>query len=181
MDGFVLSLEFSEEEFPPLLDISSLFYDLELAHDFGALISDREYQNYNFDRFFWYRNGRPVPQWNRIKTARISKASPLILEVVVPSLGALWILIQIIEKVADRPLLREKLEREVAKLRADEIIRRASAADLHVEFMERLNRDDSARHVLDHIEQRLRSNSIKIVNADLNRFTASSNDSEYED
>src|SRR5205085_8371597 len=104
MEGYVLALQFSEEELPLLQDVSTLFYDLQLAHDFGALLNGQELRSYSFSSTFWFRNGRPVPRSDKIRTARIVKASPLLLEVVIPTLGALWIMIQILEKVSNMPL-----------------------------------------------------------------------------
>ncbi len=106
---------------PIFVDISSLLYDLELAHDLATLVANKEdYPNYRFGRFFWYRNGRPIKDSHRIRALQISKQSPLLLEVVIPSLAALWILLQIFEKVSNWELNREKLELEVRKLRLEE-------------------------------------------------------------
>lgn len=180
MEGFVLSLQFSDEEFPLLQDVSTLLYDLTLAHDFGALLTSYERPDYFFSTTFWFRNGRPVPRADRIRAARVVKESPLLLEVVIPSLGALWILIQILEKVADRPLVREKLEREVAKLRREEMVHRQSVSDMHVEFLRRLDNDPAALRIAEQLEQRLRRNPIKLVAADITTLPPAANDEESE-
>lgn len=47
MSTYLLTLEFSEEENPFLLDITSLLYDIELAYDFCVLLTEDEYRGYN--------------------------------------------------------------------------------------------------------------------------------------
>lgn len=179
MQGFVLSLQFSDEELPLLLDVSSLFYDLQLAHDFGALFAAQERLSYSFSTTFWFRNGRPVPKSEQIRAARIVKESPLLLEVVAPGLMALWILIQILEKASDRPLVREKLEREVAKLRREDATHRQNGADIHVEYLRKLSMNPSAHRIAEQIEARLRKNPIKLVDADIRELPPAANDSEH--
>lgn len=121
MTEYILTIKFQEESEPYLLDISGLLYDLELAHDLATLTANKEdYPQYTFGRYFWYRNGRPVKDQHRIRALHIVKQSPLLLEVVIPSLGALWILLKIFEKVSNWELNREKLELEVRKLRREE-------------------------------------------------------------
>lgn len=121
MTEYVMTIKFHEDKEPYLLDISSMLYDLELTHDFSVIIANKEfYPNYHFNRYFWYRKGRPVLKQHRIRALRIVKESPLILEVVIPSLGAIWILLQIFEKISNWNLKKEKLRLEVNKLRREE-------------------------------------------------------------
>ena len=51
------------------------------------------------------------------------KESPLVLEVVITSIGGIWVLLQIIEKVQNWPLNRQKLKLEVEKLREEKQLR----------------------------------------------------------
>jgi hypothetical protein len=113
---YFLKMRFLEESYPDLLDISSLLYDLELSHDYGVLLSEKKYLDYEFSRYFWYRNGRPIDAYYRVKAGRIVKESPLELTLIIASIGALWVLLQIIEKVVNWPLNRKKLKLEVEKL-----------------------------------------------------------------
>jgi len=103
-----------------------------------------------------------------------------LLEVVIPSLGALWVLLQILEKVADRPLVREKLEREVTKLRREDAIHRQTVSDMHVDFLRRLENDPAALRIAEQLEQRLRRNPIKLVAADITTMPPAANDEESE-
>jgi hypothetical protein len=121
MTEYVMTIKFHEDNEPYLLDISSMLYDLELTHDFAVIIANRNtYANYRFNRYFWYRKGRPVLKEHKIRALRIVKQSPLLLEVVIPSLGAIWILLQIFEKISNWDLNKEKLRLEVNKLRREE-------------------------------------------------------------
>lgn len=120
---YKVQFQFVEDKYPLLLDISSLMYDLVLAHDFGVIITEEEYSDYKFNQYFWYRQGRPIKPYHKIRASRIVKESPLVLEVIVASIGGLWVLLQIIEKVQNWPLNREKLKLEVEKLRAEKQLR----------------------------------------------------------
>jgi hypothetical protein len=117
-----MTIEFHEDKESYLLDISSMLYDLELTHDYSVITANKElYSNYHFNRFFWYRKGRPILKEHRIRALKIVKESPLIIEVVIPSLGAIWILLQIFEKISNWNLNKEKLRLEVDKLHREEM------------------------------------------------------------
>lgn len=116
---FFMTMRFNEDSVPDLLDISSLLYDFELSHDYGLILSEKEYREYRFSQYFWYRYGRPVQAHHRVKAVRIIKESLFEITVIITSLGALWILIQIIDKIVNWPLNREKLKLEVEKLKLD--------------------------------------------------------------
>lgn len=126
----IARLEFTESPYPFFLSVSSLFADLGLAHDLGVLVSHPEYDRYRFGPRFWMRNGRPLEPAHRLRTFAIAKGSPLVLELVISAVGGVWALTQIIDKVANWKLNRQKLELEVAKLRQEKALR-------HLEILER--------------------------------------------
>lgn len=176
MEGYALSLKCNDEEFPLLLDLSSFLYDLELAHDFGVIVSRTEDWPPTFNRFFWYRNGRRISTHEKIRVARIVKESPLILEVVLPSLTGLWILLQIIYKIQDRPLEREKLEREVNRLRREDAIERENTIEsygtLGIGRIPSWSRssDLSPEAVQERLEARFQKSTIKVSQVDIRRL-----------
>ncbi len=134
MSEYVMTIKFQEEKEPYLLDISSMLYDLELAHDFSVILANSEtYKKYQFDRYFWYRKGRPLLKEHRIRVLKIVKQSPLLLEVVIPSLGAIWILVQILDKVSNWRLNRKKLKLEVDKLQREEQESKRKTIDIYLE------------------------------------------------
>ena len=117
-----IRLEFETKEWAYMLDVSSLLYDFELLHDFLVLSSIEDYSKYRFTQYFWYRDGRPLEDVDRLRVVRIVKHSPLVVEIIVGLYAACVILlplITIIEKIADRKLNRHKLELEVEKLELD--------------------------------------------------------------
>lgn len=145
---FVLKLLFIEDKYLPLLDVCSLMYDIVLAHDLGVILTEKEYSDYKFGRFFWYRGGRPLKPYHSLRTLRIIKESPLVLEVVLTSIGGIWILLQIINKIQNWSLNREKLKLEVEKLREEKQLRnedlillakRREAIDQFVNLIKRLD------------------------------------------
>jgi len=103
MDRLKIRLTFIEEKEPFLLDVSSLFYDFELLHDFFLLLYAENYSNYKFNRFFWLRKGRPIRKEHKIRVLKIKKDSPLTIEIIVGLIvgisGAFWAIVQAIEKI----------------------------------------------------------------------------------
>lgn len=178
MAEYLLTLQFSDEEKPFLLDITSLLYDLELAHDFGVLATEPEYRGYEFNRFFWYRNGRRIKPIHRVRAARIVKQSPLLIEVIIPSLGALWVLLQIIEKVSNWKLSREKLEFEVEKHRWEQEERREEVRQRYADQLGQLSQNSEASGIQQSLTKRLSESSIKLVQVEIQEFEAS-NDPDF--
>lgn len=167
---YLLKMRFLEESYPDLLDISSLLYDLELSHDYGVLLSEKKYWNYEFSRFFWYRNGRPIDPHYRVKAARIVKESPLELTLVIASVGALWIVLQIIEKVVNWPLSRKKLKLEVEKLELETAEKRA---DLHRTIalaQEQRESREGAATVEERLVQRLAESRLVLLEIDVEQL-----------
>lgn len=119
VERHLLILHFSESKYPFLLDITSLLYDLELAYDFGVLLTEKDYLEFEFSRYFWYRAGRPLRANHRIRAATITKTSPLTIELIPGSIVGLWALVQIIQTVYNWPLNREKSKLEAEKLRLE--------------------------------------------------------------
>lgn len=124
-----LKLVFHEEKKPYLLDISSLLYDFELLHDLCLMISAEDYSDYGFGRYFWYRNGRPIKEYHKLRAVRIAKESPLTVELLLTGMVAiptsLWLLIQAIEKISNLKMNRKKLRMEIEKLQLDIDIKKA--------------------------------------------------------
>lgn len=118
-----IRLVFKEERKPYLLDISSLLYDFELLHDYSLLIYAQQYKEYQFTQYFWYRNGRPLRSEHKIRALKITKESPLTIELVLSGIvvlsGAFWIIVQAIEKISNWKLNREKLKLEIEKLKRE--------------------------------------------------------------
>ncbi len=170
MTQHLLILEFEEEEETLLLDITNLLYDLELAHDLGVLLTNKDYATYQFSRFFWYRNGRRVAKNHRLRVAKIAKQSPLVLEVVIPTLGAIWVLLQIIEKVHNWPLTRRKLELEVDKLTREREQYREQIKDQYAEQLSVLMHERDASAISESLAKRLSENPAKLARLEVKKI-----------
>ncbi len=152
-----------------LLDVTSLLYDLELMHDFSVLLSFKEYSDFQFSRFFWYRSGRPLGLEHRLRAFRIVKESPLTLEVIVGAIGGLWILIQMFEKIGNWRLNRKKMRLEVKKLRYEANIKEMEEKSAHLELETALQRRE-ASEMLFQLIKRLESNPMQMVDMDIEIF-----------
>ena len=154
-----LIFKFSEGKPPLLRDVTNLLYDLDLAYEFGVLLTEREYRKFKFSQYFWFRKGRPISDEHRLQADRIALQSPLDLGVVAASLGGIWILLQIIERVQNWSMAREKLQLEVEKLRREsaaahdeminkysddfnELVRRREAGGISNRIVHRLDESD---------------------------------------
>jgi hypothetical protein len=163
-DPAILRLEFEEGTYPLLLSLSSLLYDIELAHDLSVMLAYPEYAESSLATpFFFYRKGRPLHLEHRARAARISKQSPLTIEVVIAALGGVWILVQIIDKVSNWSLNREKLQLEVEKLRYEREIKRLERTE---KYEERLRRRNAVR-LQEQLVQRLGRSEFRLIDASI--------------
>lgn len=165
-----VKLEFEDERSPYLLDISSLLYDFELLHDFAFILFAEEYSDYWFSQYFWYRRGRPLRDKHRLRALKIVKESPLTIElglsILAISSGAIWILLQAIEKIANFKLNREKLKAEIEKLHLETKVLRYDEQRAKFEIERRLY-ERNAIAVLNTLLKRLETNPIKLKDIDL--------------
>lgn len=174
MEYLRIKLTFMNDKKPYLLDISSLFYDFELLHDFCLIAYVDEYKYYKFNNYFWYRKGRPIKKEHRIKALRIEKESPLTVEIIVNAIvglsGALWALVQAIERISNWKLNREKLEQEVEKLKKERNIKFYEEQQARVEF-ERKLLEREAWNTLNSLLRRLEANSLKLKDIEISSYS----------
>ncbi len=159
--SIIARFEFEEARYPFFLSVSSLFYDLELTHDLGVLVSYMAYDSYKFGQEFWTRNGRPVEVAQRLRTFEIVKQSPLVLELVITSVGGIWALTQIIDKVANWKLNRNKLELEVAKLRQEKALKDMEILDRRLTLEEAIQKRNAER-IYEVLIARLNESELKL-------------------
>src|SRR5262245_61690562 len=174
MPLYLLTLEFSEDETPFLLDITNLLYDIELAYDFCVLLTEDEYSGYKFSQRFWYRKGRPLRNEHRLRIRRIVKQSPLLIEVIIPSsLGALWALLQIIEKVRNWNISHEKLRLEVEKLRREQEKDREETRELYTKQIGQLAKERNGTIIEERLTKRLSDCPVKLTRLEVKRTDSS--------
>ena len=155
-----MTLIFSEEKEPFLLDVTSLLYDFELMHDLVLLVYSKEYSEYVFTNRFYYRTGRPLEKQHRLRAVKIVKKSPLIIEVSM-AVGALWAFIQAIEKISNWKINKEKLRLEVEKLKLDIY---KEKRELEKELLER-----EVQLYYDNMKKRLEDNPIKLIDISIEK------------
>jgi hypothetical protein len=166
-DSVRLKLKFDEKSNITLLDFSSLSYDLTLLHDCLVLSTLSDYKDYTFNRFFWYRNGRPLKESHQLFLERVKMESPLemvtVLSVAGTSVGLIWVLVQAFEKISNWHLNRRILELQVQNLeetvksrRLDNQSKQLDNARKQLELEELLSQKGS-REVFDRIVERFES------------------------
>lgn len=148
-DSTILRLRFAEGQSPFLEDVSRLLYDLTLANDLAVILSYRDYSDYRFTRFFWFRGQRRVFRHHRLRAVTISKRSPLVLEVAAV-VGAVWALIQIVEKVQNWKLNKQKLKLEFEKLQGESALKQLEMLEKAGSLEEQVRRRH-ADYELDHL------------------------------
>ncbi len=171
VNNFVkIRLSFEEERKPYLLDVSSLLYDFELLHDLSLLLFEKNYYDFKFSQYFWYRGGRPLKDEHRLRASKIIKESPLTVELLLSSVavfsGAIWVIVQAIEKISNWKLNRIKLNLEIEKLEYENNIRFYNEQKAKAD-MEKKLRERECMEIFYSLIKRLESNSIKLIDIDL--------------
>jgi hypothetical protein len=165
--NYGLRLTFNAEVWSHFLDISSLFYDLELLHDLSLILCVDDYSDYEFPRLFWYRTGRPIKEDQKIQVARIVKGSPLTIELVLAGVtifsGAFWVLVQAMEKIRNWNIYRKQLKLQVERLKLGNEIKR-------LELEQKLKERQEASRVLDALIKRLESLPLNLERAEFDWF-----------
>ncbi|MDO8532063.1 MAG: hypothetical protein Q7T26_07840 [Dehalococcoidia bacterium] len=176
-----LRITFDTGKEPYLLDISSFLYDLELLHDYLVMVLDEDYSRYKFSQYFYYRKGRRLKEIQRLRLAKITKASPLtielILNITIPpisvdvafvsaSAGAAYLLSLAVQKWIMLPHNKEKARAEAAKFRAAARITDLQA-DLLEEDVEEKRRLREMIPVHDSLRRRLSDSPLKATNMEL--------------
>jgi|LSQX01.2.fsa_nt_gb hypothetical protein len=164
-----IQLFFREKEKDPLLeDLSSLMYDFELLYNFCLVTNSKKYADYNFPQGFWYRKGRGISDEDKLRTSKIIKESPLSIELLIAAtpaaLGAVWLLIQAIEKVYNmelehrkKALKIKKLKLEIQKLENQKLEKEAMKKDL-----EEVLKKPQNQRTFRFIYRRLETSTIKL-------------------
>jgi hypothetical protein len=165
----IIRLQGSEGGAPSLLDVSSFLYDFNLLYEISRLATDPNYHDFRFSDFVMYRNGRPLAEYDRLLVAELRKESPLLLVTAlaaVPTVvGAVWGVVQIVEKVTNARLERRKLRAEIEKLERENRPERQPPLGVNFESPEQLRtvlRIREAETYYDKVGGRLERSSVRI-------------------
>jgi len=146
-----------------LEDLSSLMYDFELLYDFCLVAESERYADYSFSGNFWYRRGRGILREDKLRVSKISKASPLSIELLIAStsaaISATWIFIKAIEKIYNIKVNHEKKVLENERLRLEN---KKLQQEIDDRELERVLRKTENQRVFKAIYKRLESNSIHL-------------------
>lgn len=128
----VLDLKFSETKPIAVLDLSAFLFDANRLYAV-AFKAERDPYHVDEEHYRGYgRNSFRVPQAYQLRVPRLRFESPgeIVLAVAVGAIGAVWTVMQIVEKAKLWPLQQEKLRLEVEKLRDEADTRRIAGAGL---------------------------------------------------
>ncbi len=171
--SMIARLSFEEPRHPTFLSVSSLFTDLLLVHDLAVLLSYPEYRAYQFGPDFWLQHGRPIAPDHQARTHSIIKQSPLDLGLIIAAIGAIWAFVQIVDKVANWQLNRQKLELELIKAKQDIVKNNQEIALKELETMqksaslEQVIRERNAEQIFITLTTRLGQSDIKLRDLEL--------------
>ena len=168
---FQIRLHGREDDYPTLLEISSFLYDFNLIYEFSRLGTDPKYASYTFSRYSWNRDARPLTNDDRLRVVTLRHESPIVLIAVVAAVpaavGAIWGVVQIIERIANWPL-----NREILKLQRDKLRKELTPANTDMAVLD----EETFRHQLqvregiyyyDRTGKRLEGSSVKITEFDV--------------
>lgn len=161
-----LRVEGKEDPYPTLLDVTSFLYDFNLLYEFSRLAVDPRYADYKFTpEYSWMRNNRPLEDADRLHLVELRHQSPIAFIVIVAAVpsavAAVWGMLQIVEKVVDWPVDREKKRLELEKLRGDLKSANLSPFQDEQSYRDHL-RERNATSFIDRTAERLRISPIKI-------------------
>lgn len=149
-----LHFGFHEQEFPELLSLSSLLYDIGLAHDLSVILSYDKYAGTNLTPpYFYYRNRRRIAPEHQARAGRVLKNSPLFLEVALGAIGGIWVLVQILDKVSTWRLNREKLKLEIRKLGYEADLKQLELGDQLVERVRSYEAEQALERIVHRLER----------------------------
>ncbi len=167
-----LRLTGDEASIPTLFELTNFFYDFNLVYEIGRLATDPKYEGKSFSRHALYRNGRPLEDQDRLLVRHLRQESPLALVAEIAGIaslgvGAVWVVVQTIEKISNWRLNREKLKEELKKLRRENEAANAPVVIMEEEQATVRLRQKHAVRLLDNIDKRLAGSAIKVRDLDI--------------
>jgi hypothetical protein len=157
---------------PPLSSVTSVLYDLELVHALSTMVAHERYDDRSLATpYFYFRTGHRLHKEDEAFVLRLTKASPLTIEMVIACIGALWILLQMVEKVSNWRQVREKLELENRKLRSEAELKRLELQEKYEARMKQREAEALERQLVARME-RSELKLVEISSEPINRSDA---------
>lgn len=167
----------------PLEILSSFLYDFNLLYDCLALASIKDYSDYNFSQFFFYRRGRRLKTEHKLYLNKISHNSPLELEVVVPLAATIagipWLILQSVQKLQNWNLEKTKLKLDVEMKEIELAEKRTTLLKDNLEIQEKLLTLENLR-IYNSILKRLEKYPFIATDMDMDIFTPNRDENQNE-
>ena len=128
----------------------------------GVATVDQKYEKINLDKYFYYKSSRPIEINKKFTITEISKNSPIDITFILGSIGGLWVLVQVIDKIANWTLNREKLRLEVEKLKSENKLIRMDQEHEEAEYIEFIEEDVEIQRRISRIKSELSDNQMKL-------------------
>jgi len=189
MPYYVIEIRAESEAYPPVGDLASFLYDLGYAYDLARLATDPAHSAYVFSEESLSRENRPISADQQLHVIKLRHESPLDLMAAVmagpAAVGAVWGLVQVIDKVANFPLNREiakltrdKLKKDLATTKANESEQetrteakmKGTVGDMQIDFRRVLHDRGEAEFLLDDVLERLEKSRLRIVHFDFKQI-----------
>lgn len=167
MPYFDIHLHGTDDDYPTITEVSTFLYDFNFVYEVFRLGTDPEYRGYEFSDQTWSREHRPISRDDQLHIVTLRHESPLLLiaaATVLPgAIGAVWGLLQIVEKIANWPLNRQMLQLQRDKLIAD--LQKMQLASPHELFPDVETQIEAVggTFLLDEAVARLSNNRIRVT------------------
>ena len=183
--SYEVNLRFANVDAPPIDALTEVLYGLESANYVGTLLMRRRKAPKKRKlKLTWQERARgQLPGKDRLRIDNVRLSSPLVLTLVVSSLGAVWLLVQIIDKVrswrqagAKTKLEMQKLEEEIRKLRLENSAKElrsgeASQAVTALPIIDELAKEKRARGSVAVVVARLDHSIFKLEDIQVTRWS----------
>ncbi|MCF8337915.1 MAG: hypothetical protein K9I74_08025 [Bacteroidales bacterium] len=160
-------IEFNDEKNIYSEDLISLLNSLEIINDLGVVSIFDKYKNIKNNKYFYYRSNRKIDSDQKLAIANINKSSPISVELIVGCVGALWILVQVIERINNWSLNRQKLKLEIENLKNKNNEVKQQEENSENEYLRYLDESDEMKKRIYKISNDLENVKLTLKNFDI--------------
>ena len=168
---FLIRVQGQAEDYPPLIDVSSFLWDFNQAYEISRVATDQRYAPFVSSEGPRDPRGM-IEDEDRLQVVALNENSPLVLLAIVAAtpaaVGAIWGLVQIVDKITNWPLNRQILKLQRDKLRSE--LQRSEYPIQEFEKPEQFRqhlRDHEVSHLYDHVAGRLEFGKIRVTDFEI--------------